>query len=76
MIFTRKKIEPPIELALRKIEQAGASLDVKYRSYDDMWEATVCATRRDDAWVFLSSKQSSMNDAICGAALKLMREKL
>lgn len=76
MILFKPKTEPPLDLAMRKISEASASLDLDYSQFDDMWTARLSVVRRDGARVSFLVKQIGAVDAICGAALKLMREKL
>ncbi|MGX1786821.1 hypothetical protein ACWIGM_08800 [Bosea sp. NPDC055332] len=70
------KTEPPLDVAMRKITEASASLNLDYSSFDGMWTARIGVSRKDRAYISFSSKQVGAVDAICGVALKLMRERL
>lgn len=76
MFLCRPKTEPPLDLAMRKITEARADLDLDYSHFDDMWTARLSVTRKDGARISFSTKAVGSVDAICGVTLKLMREKL
>lgn len=75
-LFCKPKTEPPIDVAMRKISEAQASLDLDYDRFGDMWRARLSVHRKDGAYISFSCKSIGAVDAICGVTLKLMREKL
>lgn len=72
----KPKTEPPLDLAMRKISEADASLTVRRDAWSNMWEAALSVSRKDGARIHLCVKTIGMTDAVCGVALKLMRERL
>lgn len=69
LAFLRPKTEPPLDLAMRKIAEADASLTVRRDAWSDMWEAGLSVSRKDGARQFGSQSSFAIQSGERIAAL-------